>query len=92
VSPFLRPDSPPLQIHRPLSPPLFLRSNTSPDSLWAGISDAKDIVDRLIAVPAPVLEELEDDVDNVSVSIIDGWSTRVVSIASLIVCEGNTDY
>jgi hypothetical protein len=49
-------------------------------------------VGRLIAVLAPVLEELEDDVDNVSVSIVDGWSTRVVSIASLIVCEGNTDY
>jgi hypothetical protein len=92
VTSFLRADSPPLQIQRPLSPPLFPRSKASPDSLWAGISNAKDIVGRLNAVPAPVLEELEDDVDNVNMSIVDGWSTRVVSIASLLIREGKTDY
>jgi hypothetical protein len=49
-------------------------------------------VGRLNAVPAPVLEELEDDLDNVNMSIVDGWSTRVVSIASLLLREGKTDY
>jgi hypothetical protein len=40
----------------------------------------------LNAAPAPVLEELEDDIDNVSMSIIDGWGTCVVFLASFLAC------
>ncbi|KAG1871615.1 hypothetical protein F4604DRAFT_1769066 [Suillus subluteus] len=79
VTSFLRVDSPPLQIQRPLSPPLFPRSKASPGSLWTGIVNAKDIVGRLNAVRAPVLEELEDDVDNVNMSIVDGWNVLPIS-------------
>ncbi|KAG1846225.1 hypothetical protein DFJ58DRAFT_799542 [Suillus subalutaceus] len=79
ITSFLRVDSPPLQIQRPLSPPLFPRSKASPDSLWTSIANAKDIVDRLKAVRAPVLEELEDDVDNVNMSIVDGWNVLPIS-------------
>ncbi|KAG1813861.1 uncharacterized protein BJ212DRAFT_1364133 [Suillus subaureus] len=79
VTSFLRADSPPHQIQRPLSPPLFPRSKASPGSLWTGIANAKDIVGRLTAVPAPVLEELEDDVDRVNMSIVDGWTVLPIS-------------
>ncbi|KAG2069458.1 hypothetical protein BDR04DRAFT_1078066 [Suillus decipiens] len=79
VTSFLRANSPPLQIQRPLSPPLFPRSKASPDSLWTGIANAKDIVGRLNAVPAPVPEELEDDVDDVNMSIVDGWAVLPIS-------------
>jgi hypothetical protein len=86
ITSFLRADSPPLRIQRPLSPPLFPRSKTSPVSSGTGITNAKDIVGRLNAVPAPVLEELEDDIDNTSMSIIDGWGKCVVSLAPFLVC------
>ncbi|KAG1747671.1 hypothetical protein EDB19DRAFT_2037030 [Suillus lakei] len=79
VTSFLRADSPPLQIHRPLSPPLFPRSKVSSGSLGTGISNAKDIVVRLNAVPAPILEELEDDIDNVNMKIVDGWAILPIS-------------
>ncbi|KAG2153615.1 uncharacterized protein EDB93DRAFT_227664 [Suillus bovinus] len=79
VTSFLRANSPPLQIQRPLSPPLFPRSKASPGSLWTGIANAKDIADRLNAVPAPVPKELEDDVDIVSMSIVDGWAVHPIS-------------
>ncbi|KAG2358874.1 hypothetical protein BDR07DRAFT_1611638 [Suillus spraguei] len=79
VTSFLRANSPPLQIQRPLSPPLFPRSKASPDSLWTGIANAKDIVGRLNAVPAPIPEELEDDVDSVNMSIVDGWAVLPIS-------------
>ncbi|KAG2141046.1 hypothetical protein DEU56DRAFT_796935 [Suillus clintonianus] len=76
---FLRADSPPLQIQRPLSPPLFPRSKSHSGSLGTGIVNAKDIVDRLNAVPAPVLEELEDDIDRVNMTIVDGWAILPIS-------------
>lgn len=86
ITSFLRADSPPLRIQRPLSPPLFPRSKSSPVSSGTGITNAKDIVGRLNAVPAPVLEELEDNIDNTSMSIIDGWGKCVVSLAPFLVC------
>ncbi|KAG1800395.1 uncharacterized protein HD556DRAFT_1230584 [Suillus plorans] len=79
VASFLRADSPPFQIQRPLSPPLFSRSQASPGSLWTGIANAKDIVGRLNAAPVPVQEELEDNVDSVNMSIVDGWAVLPIS-------------
>ncbi|KAG1738575.1 hypothetical protein EDD22DRAFT_336529 [Suillus occidentalis] len=79
ITSFLRAGSPPLQNQRPLSPPLFPRSKASPVSSRTGFTNAKDIVGRLNAIPAPVLEELEDDIDNTSMSIIDGWAILPIS-------------
>lgn len=79
VASFLCANSPPIQIQRPPSPPLFPRSKASPVSSGTCIMNAKDIVGRLNAVPAPVLEELEDEIDNVSMSIIDGWAILHIS-------------
>ncbi|KAG1825271.1 hypothetical protein EV424DRAFT_686906 [Suillus variegatus] len=79
VASFLRADSPPLQIQRPLSPPLFSRSQASPGSLWTSITNAKDIVGRLNAAPAPVPKELEDNVDSGNMSIVDGWAVLPIS-------------
>ncbi|KAG1783349.1 hypothetical protein EV702DRAFT_958741 [Suillus placidus] len=84
VTSFLRANSPSLQIQRPLSPPLFPRSKASPGSLGTGIANAKDIVGRLNAVPAPVLAELEDDIDNVSMSIVDGWGTLTAKCVAVL--------
>lgn len=92
VASFLRADSPPLQIQRPLSPPLFSRSQASPGSLWTSITNAKDIVGRLNAAPAPVPEELEDNVDSGNMSIVDGWGTCAVPSSSFLVCGGKADY
>ncbi|KAG1730675.1 uncharacterized protein EDB91DRAFT_1252534 [Suillus paluster] len=79
VNAFLRANSPPLQIRRPFSPPLFPRSRASSGSLGTGIANAKDIVDRLNTDPVPVLEELEDDIDEVNMTIVDGWAILPIS-------------
>ncbi|KAG1879583.1 hypothetical protein C8R48DRAFT_767834 [Suillus tomentosus] len=92
VASFLRADSPPLQIQRPLSPPLFSRSQASTGSSWTGITNAKDIVGRLNAAPAPVPEELEDNIDSGNMSIVDGWGTCAVPSSSFLVCGGKADY
>jgi hypothetical protein len=74
VTSFLRADSPPPhEIPRPFSPPLFPRANSG--SFGTGIGNAKNIVGRLDDIPATVPEELEDDIDKMDMTIVDGWGT-----------------
>jgi hypothetical protein len=43
------------------------------------MGNARDIVDRVGDVPAPVPDELEDDMDRVNMTIVDGWGTCIMS-------------
>lgn len=77
VTSFLCADSLPRQMSRPLSPPLFSRCKANSASFRARLGNAKDIINKLEDVPAPVPEELEDDIDNVNMMVVDGWGTYI---------------